>query len=241
MTNTALGVPSFPILGAIALAAVTGTILFRAIVPRLVKEFQDAVNDPWTWETREKLRLARWMGVLLCGSVASIAFAWSDTDTGGLEPKPVLLALAPTLGGLAYFDARSRFLPDVLQGCALAVTVACFLSGVASPGPVGERLLSLAIPALLWLLMVTYEGVRGQEGLGLGDIKLLAVMALSTGPGTLVAAIVVACLGALIWRMASSARRWLRKSKGDPKDQGDRSFAFGPWLILGFVAMHIGT
>lgn len=101
-----------------------------------------------------------------------------------LAVLPLTLALPSTALGVfmlagADIDARTYFLPDL-------VTVGALLSGllVAAICDPGSAWLGLATAAAraagtalaLGLVRAGYGGLRGREGLGLGDIKLAAAL-----------------------------------------------------------------
>lgn len=97
---------------------------------------------------------------------------------------------------LFWTDVEERILPDELTigGTVAGLILAAF---VAVPGVLGELLLMrakqvwqslfnaviggifLAVP--VWLIGILYERVRKRQGLGLGDVKLLALMGVFLG------------------------------------------------------------
>jgi leader peptidase (prepilin peptidase)/N-methyltransferase len=99
--------------------------------------------------------------------------------------------------GLIFSDLEERILPDELTlggaaaGVALAAVVPMgwgyahlFLAPVLSgPWPsVAESVLGASVAGgLLWLIGKTYNAVRHREGLGLGDVKMLAMTGAFTG------------------------------------------------------------
>jgi leader peptidase (prepilin peptidase)/N-methyltransferase len=94
-----------------------------------------------------------------------------------LVPGGPFLWLSCVLGWwlltLAWIDARTFRLPDVLT---LPLIVAGFAeAGWWEPAALLDRALGAVVAfAALWLLSFTYRRLRGREGLGLGDAKLLA-------------------------------------------------------------------
>ena len=73
--------------------------------------------------------------------------------------------------------------------------------------------------------------LRGQEGLGLGDAKLLAAAGAWLGWQMLPSVVLVAALGGLA-QVALAGRLW-------PAGAADRSLAFGPWLALAFFGLWL--
>ncbi|GGG90452.1 prepilin peptidase [Silvibacterium dinghuense] len=90
--------------------------------------------------------------------------------------------------GLAVMDAETLRLPDAftLPGIALG------LAWTAVTAPTGSRLAtvlhaalwSFAATVLLLAIALGYRAVRGRSGLGIGDAKLLAMLAAWLGPAS---------------------------------------------------------
>jgi leader peptidase (prepilin peptidase) / N-methyltransferase len=134
----------------------------------------------------------------------------------------VLLILV--LGYLAYIDLRTFRLPD-------AITLPLILSGLFFNGFSSEGLASLqdsAIGAILgytslWFLNLIYRQTKKQDGIGMGDAKLLAALGAWLGwlalPGILLMASLTGLIGGFIWL------QWNK--------QNHRSaFPFGPFLAI---------
>lgn len=137
----------------------------------------------------------------------------------------VLVSLSVWAG---IVDARSRRIPNaccvLVALCGVALQAARAQSRVA---PVlGEPLACVELAAALLVagacLELAYRRLSGRAGLGMGDVKYVAAWAVSLG--WLVApALVVACLLGAAWGLATR----------------QRTFAFGPWLSLVFVAAFL--
>lgn len=99
---------------------------------------------------------------------------------------PTLLGLAALVFCLvllvsALVDIKSMLVPDVLVLPALALTL------VLSPWLPGPGLLSALVGALfigggMWAVAWLFRSLRGVEGLGLGDVKLGALLGAFLGP-----------------------------------------------------------
>nr|WP_286676366.1 A24 family peptidase [Paracidobacterium acidisoli] len=128
--------------------------------------------------------------------------------------------------GLAVMDAETMLLPDAftLPGIALGILYAAILpadSAMIRLRHAGEAALwALAAAALLLAIRELYFLVRRQEGMGAGDVKLLALIAAWMGPelggvalflGVLSAAIYGA-VGGIAGGMVGSAVRHLPAS-----------------------------
>lgn len=88
----------------------------------------------------------------------------------------VLIALPLTVP-IAMIDLRRRIIPDTLNGALLGLGLG--LTAVqgpdAIPVAVGLGLAESLVAALLFAILRTaYGRLRGQAGLGLGDVKLIA-------------------------------------------------------------------
>ena len=125
---------------------------------------------------------------------------------------------------LAYIDLRTFRLPDV-------ITLPLVLSGLIFNGFSQEGLVPFqdsAIGAILgyaslWLLNSIYRLTKKQDGIGMGDAKLLAALGAWLGwyalPGILLMASLTGLIGGFIWL------QWNK--------QNHRSaFPFGPFLAI---------
>jgi leader peptidase (prepilin peptidase)/N-methyltransferase len=144
-----------------------------------------------------------------------LVLAFIDIDTQRL-PNPIVLALAVVgLAGAAGSQILGvRFCPLVgvaVQGL-LAEPLAAALLGAALGGGV-----TLGIALL-------YRSVRGLDGLGMGDVKLMAAMGLYVGTFSLLALALGSLLGTLV------AIPMMRKGAG-----ARTRIPFGPFLAVGGV------
>lgn len=139
------------------------------------------------------------------------------------------------LGGMlliaSFIDLESFLLPDVLTlpGAALALAAATFLLG---PGSGPDAWIANGKTALLgaaiggggfWLLRVGYKLLRGAEGLGLGDVKLMLLLGALVGPQGLPLTLLLAGITALL----ASILYMIRSGQG-----GKTPIPFGPFLSL---------
>ena len=140
------------------------------------------------------------------------------------SPPWIQALLILTLVYLAYIDLRTFRLPD-------AITLPLLLSGLLFNGLSHEGLISFqdsAIGAILgyaslWLLNLIYRLTKKQDGIGMGDAKLLAALGSWLGwfalPGILLMASLTGLIGGFIWL------QW--------NEQNHRSaFPFGPFLAI---------
>jgi leader peptidase (prepilin peptidase) / N-methyltransferase len=127
-----------------------------------------------------------------------------------LEYSIGMMVLLWALTALAALDAEHFWLPDAITlpgiviGMAFSVLLAeqmgWFLTMEPTPWKdLGERLLAVAVAALLILVIRwAYKLIRKREGIGLGDAKLMAMLAAWLGlEGALLSFAIGVTLGAL--------------------------------------------
>ena len=125
---------------------------------------------------------------------------------------------------LAVIDARHMILPN-------ALTLPLLASGLAAGAWLdGARLAEHAIGAAagfagFWLVATAYRVLRGREGLGLGDAKLLAAAGAWVSWQGLPGVVLVASSSALLFVLGATAL-------GFGPDHS-RRMPFGPFLCLG--------
>jgi leader peptidase (prepilin peptidase) / N-methyltransferase len=156
-----------------------------------------SVRDAGT-PVRGNVLLIVLIGALAVGS----SFAASPDWRGVFGAALALLMLA-----IAVSDIRHFIVPDALS--ASAFILGLIFAGLFDDAPLVEAILmcflraaAAALPLLA--LMLLYEWWRGRPGLGLGDVKLAAVAGAWLDWVTIVGAIEVAALAALmaygVWR-----------------------------------------
>jgi len=136
----------------------------------------------------------------------------------------IRLLLILVLAYLAYIDLRTFRLPDLITLPLIFVGL-CFngFSNLAFVGAQESILGALLGYLLLWLLNRLYRFIKKQDGIGMGDAKLLAVLGAWLGwhalPGILFMASVFGIIGGILW---------LRLNKKNHESP----FPFGPFLIF---------
>ncbi len=137
--------------------------------------------------------------------VAALVFAWS------------LLALAAA-------DIRMRLLPDALT--LALVWLGLVLQLHPATRTVGPEL-AIAGAALGYLPLRLFERLffwlRRAEGLGFGDMKLMAAVGAWMGPAAVAVVFGAAAVLAALWQGALVLRG---------RAQAGQLFAFGPWIVL---------
>lgn len=128
-----------------------------------------------------------------------------------------------TLLTLTWIDVRTMLLPDVLT---LPLVIAGLIAtAMEDPDALGDHALAAAVgygclAGFAWL----YRRLRGREGLGLGDAKLLAAIGAWSGLALLpMTVFLAACIGLTIAGVAALTGRRMTASTALP---------FGPCLAL---------
>ncbi|MBL8549591.1 MAG: prepilin peptidase [Hyphomonadaceae bacterium] len=146
-----------------------------------------------------------------------------------MSPHLATAGLAILLAAVAVADVRTYRIPDWLNALII-------LSGLAATWLLGRDLIAALIGvaagyAALWLVNFLFRAVRGKDGLGLGDAKLLAGAGAWLGWHALPFVVLTASILGL-------AYVGLDRLRGRAFD-GARKLPFGPYLCLGVFAMWI--
>ncbi|MEQ6250389.1 A24 family peptidase [Sulfitobacter sp. HNIBRBA3233] len=133
--------------------------------------------------------------------------------------------MAVLLSLLVRTDLREKRLPDryTLPLIVLGLTLNTFVRGAL---PTGEIWGAIFGYLAFWALGSLFFSLRRQEGLGLGDAKLLAAAGAWLGLEALPLVVLISALGALGFALISRRER---------TDQ----LAFGPWLAAAFFVLWI--
>ena len=160
---------------------------------------------------------------LASGGLVLVAVARFGLTVTGVFAAVLLLLLLP----LALIDLEHHLLPDVLTLPGLALGLAGGALGALVPlwDSVGGALLGAAIP---YLVIVAYRLLRGVEGMGLGDVKLLAMIGAFLGWQ---GALLTLCLGAAAGASAGLALIVVRRGRLDTE------LPFGTFLAAAAVAV----
>lgn len=117
------------------------------------------------------------------------------------------LALCLLAAAIAVHDLASMLIPDRYTAGILAVALAGGWFGPDDPAALFWRLgQGGALLLLLCLFDVAYRRLRGRDGIGLGDIKLIGASAVLVGLGGAGAQIVLASVAALIFCVIRAVR-----------------------------------
>jgi leader peptidase (prepilin peptidase)/N-methyltransferase len=194
-----------------------------------------------------------------CGVAISMRYPLVEAATGALALlalayfgetpyAAVAFAFTASLLLITFIDLDHRFIPDEvsLPGIAVGIAVAFLPGGVTPEDAVLGALLGGGI---LWSVAWGYKRATGVEGMGLGDVKLLAMIGAFLGwqavPTVLVVASLagsVAGLGVMLVRGASRAGRRVARKLGlralapfAQRAARRTEIPFGPFLALGAV------
>ncbi len=161
-------------------------------------------------------------------------------------------ALGPSLVGMIFADFEERILPDeftlggLLAGLALSWvipiqdgTVEFFLAVAGAPlkGPalsLVESIVGAAIPSgFLWLTGVLFQKLRHKEGLGFGDVKMVATVGAFMGlRGSMLTLIVGSLLGSVMGLIYILVTR---------KDHSSYELPFGSFLGIAAIGVSLMT
>lgn len=126
---------------------------------------------------------------------------------------------------LAAIDLRTYLLPDSLNAAVLALGAAMVVLTRPSEWPV--HLTGAVIGfGLLWLVEILYRRLRGRDGLGRGDAKLLGALGMWVGAPGIAPVLLIASLAGIAAAFAGSLRKSAPLS-------ATSAIAFGPWIALG--------
>jgi len=154
---------------------------------------------------------------VLWALVFRFAPSWGDFATGAFLCSACLALLA--------IDAQFYILPDAITLPGIAVGLA--LSFVSARRTPLEALLGAALGAGgLFLVAFVYERIAGQEGMGLGDVKMLGMIGALLGPSGVVVTVLSASISGTVIGLG------LILVKGG---SGKTRLPFGVFLALGAI------
>ena len=136
---------------------------------------------------------------------------------------------------LAFVDARTKLLPDVL-------TLPLLWLGIVIQLFPETRTIGLELSVIgavagylpLWFLAQAYRLIRGRDGLGMGDLKLLAAMGAWSGPFLLPQVLLLAALLAIAVFVIE--RLVHRSAAGFHEER-----PFGPAIVVAYFIVLIFT
>lgn len=150
--------------------------------------------------------------------VFRVAPGWGDFLTGAFLCSAGLALLA--------IDADFQILPDAITLPGTVVGLALSFFSLRRT-PVQAALGAALGAGGLWLLAYLYEKIAGQEGMGLGDVKMLGMIGALLGPIGVLATIFAASISGSVIGVG------LMLARGS---DGKMRLPFGVFLALGAIA-----
>jgi leader peptidase (prepilin peptidase)/N-methyltransferase len=191
----------------------------------------------WRYPVVEALNMGWWCwcaafipGTVPLSSAAGMMSVLLPDST--LWGPPLAWALwGSALLALAWIDWDSTWLPDGLtQPLVWGGLIAAALQWSGQSLPMA---LAGAVSGYLslWLVARLFHLLTGQEGMGEGDIKLLAALGAWLGPGLLIPLVLMASIG-------GACVGWVLRARGQLRE--GRYVPFGPFLIGAAMALRLG-
>jgi leader peptidase (prepilin peptidase)/N-methyltransferase len=203
----------------------------------------DGCSRPLAWY--ENVPVVSWLALTgrcrTCGSAIGVTSPAVEAVTGllfaggfliyGFHPLLLVrLTFASMLVVLFVIDLRHRILPDRMTLPGIAIGIGA--STVLPPG-VASALAGAALGGgLLWAISEGYFRLRGREGLGFGDVKMLAMVGAFLGwEQTLLTLFIASLAGSVVGVALIAFRRGGLQS----------ALPFGTFLAIGaLVAAAVG-
>lgn len=174
-----------------------------------------------------------------CGQPISIRYPVVELVSGSLAwllamrfgmtwPFAVYMVFGGALLVASFIDLEIFILPDpiTLGGAVLAPLAAVWLLDMHWQESVAG---ALAGGGVFWLLLWGFRKLRGIEGMGMGDVKLMLLIGGLCGARALPLVTLVACFAALL------AALWFAARRTPDTSVREMQIPFGPFLSLGAV------
>ena len=177
-----------------------------------------------------------------CGAAISPMYPIVEAVTGAMflggyllyGPSPLLvvrLLFGCAMIVLFVIDLQHKLLPNVIT--LPGIVAGLLLSEVAGPGWQASLIGALLGGGVLWLIAEVYYGVRHQEGLGMGDVKMLAMIGAFLGWKLMLLTMVLASFSGTIVGIGVLVAK---------KESLKYALPFGTFLAIGaLVAAAIGN
>jgi leader peptidase (prepilin peptidase) / N-methyltransferase len=136
-----------------------------------------------------------WLWLTLAAMAAGLAAFVGAWTYGGPMEAWRLGVVAACLAGVLVFDARYLVIPDLYV--LMLVVVAA--TGIGRLGWLQAGLGAALGGGLLWSVRALFQRFRGVEGLGLGDVKLMAALGGMVGPERVLWIIIAAAVIGAAW------------------------------------------
>ena len=155
-----------------------------------------------------------------------MSFAWFVSQHGLSLAAARYCVFTAILIALGFADADTRILPDEL-------TLGGTLIGFVLSASLTDSLIGAVVASgSLWLAGWLFKKLRHKEGLGLGDVKMLAMIGAFLGlQGALLTIVVGSFLGAIVGLV------WIRLTG---KDAASYELPFGTFLAVAGFLVAVG-
>lgn len=205
-----------------ALVAVAFGLILSVLLSRAAYRLPRSLDTHIPKETRPAHRFYRAIFWIAAPTLA-LACAWRF----GATPAAVAaIAYVAVLLALAWIDAETGFLPDLLTLPLLWLGLLVNLSGTFST--LSDAVLgAVAGYSVLWIICQAFLLLTGRQGMGHGDFKLLAALGAWLGWASLPSILLVSSLLGL-------ATALLQRVRG--RMQAGQAFSFGPYLAIAGIA-----
>ncbi|MEJ5378249.1 MAG: A24 family peptidase [bacterium] len=149
---------------------------------------------------------------------------------GWAPETPIFFLLCCGLIVISFIDLDHQIIPNRITypGIPLGILASFLIPGVT----LEDSLLGMALGGgILWLVAIVFQWVRKKEGMGFGDVKLLAMIGAFLGWKAVILTLVLSSfVGAVVGYAA------LRLSGKDVREP----IPFGPFLALGALVYMLG-
>lgn len=155
--------------------------------------------------------------------------SWSIVTYGVTLLAACWMVFGAGLLVLGWIDARTKLLPDYLTLTLMWLGIVMQLFPETRTIGLESSIWGVLVGYVpLWLFAHLYFWIRRREGLGFGDLKLLAAMGAWSGPmvipGVVFLASLLAIAGVVLGRL------FVGRSAGLTEE-----FPFGPWIIGAYM------
>lgn len=144
----------------------------------------------------------------------------------GTRPEPIIFIGIACGVWISVTEFRSRTIPD---GASIALVASVILLGGYDVHDLLPRFISSSmILVALWSLSEIFYRVRHVEGLGLGDVKLIAAITFVAGISALPQIILLASIGGIVYAL----------TKRTGRSECASQVPFGPFLMYALFLVH---
>lgn len=134
-----------------------------------------------------------------------------------------------TMIALAFIDGETGYLPDILTLPLLGMGIACNTVDLFVPFP--QSVLGAALGYGVFVMIeISYRQIRGRDGLGRGDAKILGAIGAWSGWPALPAAVFLGAVATLLWALMIKVRQGQHVT-------ADYAVPFGPGLAAAGIVV----